>query len=271
MRNRAARTPVQEEGPEVVVRGSRPGEAGTPVQGEGPEAVVRGSRPGEAGMTMLEVMIASAVMVIMMALAWRTISNTSDSRRAFGKYQERNHEIRMALNRVVADFEAAYLSRNEDQNASHPRTMMIAKPGSRVPQIRFSTLGHRVLWADANESEQTVIAYTALASRDRNAASGQVDWIRSERRRPSNRPPEDEPAEYDVLVRDITKVELEFWNWRNLEWQDTWDTTQSDGQRGQLPSRVRITITVKNLEGRDVKVSSQARIMMQEPLNFSPS
>ncbi len=228
-------------------------------------------RNREAGLTMIEVMIASATMVIMMSLAWRTISNTSDSRRLFGKYQERNHEIRMALNRVVMDFEASYLSRNEDQNASHPRTMMIAKPGSRVPEIKFSTLGHRVLWADANESEQTVIAYTALASRDPAATSGQTDWIRSERRRPSNRPPEDEPAEYDVLVRDIQKVEIELWNWRNLEWQDTWDTTQSDGQKGMLPGRVRITITVKNTEGKDVKISSQARIMMQEPLNYSPS
>jgi type II secretory pathway component PulJ len=245
-------------------------EAGTPVQLKGEGKVVRGSRPGEAGMTMLEVMIASAVMVIMMALAWRTISNTSDSRRTFGKYQERNHEIRMALNRVVMDFEAAYLSRNEDQNASHPRTMMVAKPGSRVPEIKFSTLGHRVLWADANESEQTVIAYLALASRDKNAKSGQFDWIRSERRRPSNKPPEDEPAEYDVLVRDVTKVEIELWNWKNLEWQDTWDTTQSDGQKGLLPSRVKITITTKNLEGADIKVSSQARILMQEPLNTIP-
>jgi general secretion pathway protein J len=225
-------------------------------------------RAPQAGLTMMEVMIASATMVIMMALAWRTIANTSDARRSFGKYQERNHELRMALGRAVADFEAAYLSRNEDVNASHPRTMMIAKSGSRVPQIRFSTLGHRVLWADANESEQTVIQYLAVNNRE---SSGQVDWVRSERRRPSNRPPEEEPAEYDVLVRDIHKLELEFWNWRNLDWQDTWDTTQSDGQRGMLPSRVRITITVKNADGRDVKLSSQARIMMQEPLLYSPS
>lgn len=225
-------------------------------------------RRSQAGLTLMEVMIASATMVIMMALAWRTIANTSDSRRTFGKYQERNHELRMALGRAVADFEAAYLSRNEDVNASHPRTMMIAKPGSKIPDIRFSTLGHRVLWADANESEQTVIQYLAIDSKEK---PGTVDWVRSERRRPSNEPPEEEPAEYDVLVRDIANLEIEFWNWKNLEWQDTWDTTQSDGQRGMLPSRVRITLTVKNNEGRDVTLTTQARILMQEPLNYSPS
>jgi type II secretory pathway component PulJ len=224
-------------------------------------------RNPQAGMTLLEIMIASATMVIMMSLAWRTISNTSDSRRTFGKYQERNHELRMALGRVVADFESAYLSKNEDTNASHRRTMMIGKPGSKVPEIRFSTLGHRVLWADANESEQTVITYIAHNSREK---PGQVDWVRSERRRPSNKPPEEEPAEYDVLVRDIQKVELEYWNYKNLEWQDTWDTTQSDGQRDMLPSRVRITLTVKGPEGREFKLQTQARVFMQEPLLFNP-
>lgn len=224
-------------------------------------------RRAQAGLTLIEVMIASATMVLMMGLAWRTISNTSDSRKTFGKYQERNHEIRMALGRVVADFEAAYLSNNEDTNASHRRTLMIAKPGSKVPEVRFSTLGHRVLWADANESEQTVIRYLAVDSKTR---PGTTDWVRAERRRPSNLPPEEEPAEYDVLVRDIHKVELEFWNWKNLDWQDTWDTTQSDGQRNMLPSRVRITVTTKNAEGRDVKTSTQARVWMQEPITFIP-
>jgi prepilin-type N-terminal cleavage/methylation domain-containing protein len=225
-------------------------------------------RRAQAGLTLIEVMIASAVMVMMMTLAWRTIRNTSDTRRSSATYQERNHEIRMAMGRVVADFEGAYLSKNEDENASHPRTLFVGKSGSRVPQISFSTMNHRVLWADANESEQTVITYLEHDSREH---PGEVDWVRAERRRPSNEPPEDEPAEYDVLVRNVEKVELQFWNWKNEEWQDTWDTTQSDGQRGWLPSRVKITLTIKSADGEDIKFTTQARITMQEALLFSPT
>jgi prepilin-type N-terminal cleavage/methylation domain-containing protein len=219
-------------------------------------------RRGQAGLTLIEVMIASAIMVIMMTLAWRTISNTSDSRRTFEKYEERNHEMRMALDRVVRDFEAAYLSRNEDNTQTHPRTMFIAKPRTPVPSIRFSTLGHRVLWADANESEQTVIEY--MSNHDPEHPD-QVNWIRREQ------PPEEEPSEYDVLMHDIVNVKLELWNWKNLEWVETWDTTQSDGQRGFLPSRVRITLTIKNGSGKDIKLVTEARIWMQEQLNFSPT
>jgi type II secretion system protein J len=222
-------------------------------------------RRRQAGLTLIEVMIAIAVLVIMMTMAWRTIANTGESRRRFEKYEQRNHELRMAMSRIVADFEHAYLSRNEDQAATYPRTMMIAKSGSKFPEIRFSTLGHRVLWADANESEQTVISYVSRNDPDN---PGQVNWIRREQRRLSNDPPEDQPAEYDVIVHDIQSAKIEFWNWKNLEWQDSWDTTQSDGQKGMLPSRVRITLTTKDAQDNEYKLTSQARIVMQEPLNF---
>jgi general secretion pathway protein J len=228
---------------------------------------MRARRP-QAGMTLLEVMIAVAILVIMMSLAWKTIANTSESKKVFEKYEERNHELRMALGRIVHDFESAYLSRNEDQNAAHPRTMFIAKSSSKLPDIRFSTLGHRVLWADANESEQTVISYVA---HDDPEHSGVVDWIRREQRRPSNEPPESEPADYDVLVHDIVAAKIELWNWKSAEWQDTWDTTQADGQRGWLPSRVRITLTTKGPDGKDAKLMTEARIWMQETLNFTIS
>jgi type II secretory pathway component PulJ len=211
-------------------------------------------------------MIAIAILVIMMTLAWKTIANTSESKKVFEKYEERNHELRMALGRIVRDFEGAYLSRNEDQNAVNPRTLFVAKSSFKLPELRFSTFGHRVLWADANESDQTVISYQ---SHDDPEHSGVVDWIRREQRRVSNEQPDSEPAEYDVLIHDIIGAKLEFFDWKNTEWKDTWNTTQVDAQRGYLPSRVRITITTKGPDGKDYKVTTQARVWMQEALNFT--
>jgi prepilin-type N-terminal cleavage/methylation domain-containing protein len=221
-------------------------------------------RRAQAGLTLLEVMIASAILVIMMGLAWRTIHNTSDARRTFEKYEERNHELRMAMGRVVADLECTYLSKNEDTTQVHPRTMFMAK-GGRIPDIRFSTLCHRVLWADANESEQTVIQYLAKSDPENTNAT---NWIRREQRRESNLVPEEEASEYDILVHDVQAVKFEYFDWKNLEWTDRWDTTQSDGQKGRLPSRIRITITVKDAGDHDLKLMSEARLLMQEPLNF---
>ncbi len=222
-------------------------------------------RRAQAGLTLLEVMIASAILVIMMGLAWRTIHNTSEARRTFEAYEERNHELRMAMGRVVADLECAYLSKNEDTTQTHPRTMFMAKGAGRVPDIRFSTLCHRVLWADANESEQTVIQYLAKNDSEKSNAT---NWIRREQRRESNLVPEEEPSEYDILIHDIQAVKIEYFDWKTLNWGDRWDTTQADGQKGRLPSRVRITITVRDAADHDYSLMTEARILMQEPLNF---
>ncbi len=220
-------------------------------------------------MTLLEIMVSSAIIVMMMTLAWKTISNTSDARKSFELYEERNHEIRMALDRSVRDFESMYLSTNDDPAAAqtHPRTMLIAKSTAPVTSVRFSTMSHRNLWADAHESDQTVIEY--LYRQDPEDHSKQ-DWIRREQRRLSNQPPEQEPGEYDVMLSDVKNVTIEFFNWKTLEWVQTWDTMQSDGQKGYLPSRVKITVTYQQA-GRDVKIATEARVQMADPLLMNPS
>ena len=63
-------------------------------------------RRAQAGLTLIEVMIASAVLVIMMSLAWRTISNTADSRKRFEQYEQRNHELRMAMGQKFEEINA---------------------------------------------------------------------------------------------------------------------------------------------------------------------
>ena len=66
-------------------------------------------------------MIASAIMVADDdARVAHDLEHVAIRGATFEKYEERNHELRMALGRVVADFEAAYLSKNEDINAEPP-------------------------------------------------------------------------------------------------------------------------------------------------------
>ncbi|MCE9577653.1 MAG: prepilin-type N-terminal cleavage/methylation domain-containing protein [Deltaproteobacteria bacterium] len=225
----------------------------------------RTARRRQAGMTLIEILIAVAILALMMTLAWKTTRNTFDAKTHYEAIEDRNHELRVAMARVVSDIEAAYLSGNEDPNATDRRTLFVGKSGGVVPELRFSSLGHTPLWADANESEQTLISYSALSDRK---DSGKTNWVRRESRRLSNKSWKQEPADTDILVHDVEKVTFDYWNWEKQEWQDHWDSTASDAERNHLPIRVRITVTFRNARDEEVKLTTQARIRLQEPLLF---
>ena len=78
----------------------------------------------------------------------------------------------------------------------------------------------------------------------------------------------------DLLVRGIKKVRFEYWDWKDKQWQETWDSTQADAERGRVPTRVRITLEVEPPPGASpgetggAKYVTQARLMLQEELKF---
>jgi general secretion pathway protein J len=222
------------------------------------------TRRSQAGMTLIEVLIALAMVSFMLIMAWSTTSSVAEAQRFFENVQERNHEIRVAMSRMAKDLSSAYISGNEDKSLDNRRTLLVGKETSPVDELRFSSLGHMSLWANANESEQTLISYHAVRDREE---SGKTNLVRRESRRLSNEPWESEPAEVDLLLRDVERVAFEYFDPRDNEWQDSWDSTGADAENNRLPERVRITVTIKNGD-REVKYTTQARVMMQEELVF---
>jgi general secretion pathway protein J len=158
------------------------------------------------GMTLIEIMIAMAILGLMMVLAWSTLKSASDARTTYTAIEERNHEIRLGLARLVADLESAYLSDNEDKTLDNRRTIFVGKED----EVRFSAFGHMTLWADTNESDQTMIAYFL----DDDREDPRVDSLF--RRSCAGRPTRlGAPArELDVLTR-VEKLEFEYWDWKD--------------------------------------------------------
>ncbi|HVV87021.1 MAG TPA: type II secretion system protein GspJ [Kofleriaceae bacterium] len=225
-------------------------------------AVRPAPRRAQAGLTLVELLIAMAIMALMMMLAWSTITNAGESRTNFEAIEDRNNEVRVAMSRMVHDLESAYLSTNENKELDNRRTLMKGKDD----ELTFSTFAHTALWADANESDQSIVVYSI--DQDRREP-GKRSLFRRELRRPSNEKLEDEPAELDVLLRDVESVKFEYWDWKEKEWKDTWDTTKQDAEKDRLPVRVRITLEYKNPRGDKLKLSTQAHLLLQEQILFA--
>lgn len=226
---------------------------------------MRRGLPAESGLTLIEILVSMTIMISMLVIAWSTFSGGLLLKRRSETVNDRFLEIRVAMGRMVDDMSSAYISANEDQTLQERRTLFIGKAGGDVSELRFTSFAHRVLWADANESEQTLIYYYAENDTE---DSSKTNLLRRESRRISNDQWEQEPAEIEVLLRDIQEVHFEYYDWREKDWRDDWDSTAQDAQRGKLPARVRITVELENAKGDEVKFTSQARIMMQEELRF---
>lgn len=228
------------------------------------------ARDSERGFTLIELIISLAIVAFMMMLAWQTTSAAIFTRKNLAFEQERDQEIRVAMSRMVKDLGSAYLSANEDQSLMERRTLFVGKPEGRINELRFSTMAHEVLWADADESEQTVVTYYAEEDPDER---GKTNLLRKELRRMPD--PLDSasqtPAEVDLLIRDVESVKFEYYDWKDKSWKERWDSTQADAERSRLPTRVRITVEVGIDRGDDhevVKYITQARLSMQEELKF---
>lgn len=224
----------------------------------------------EAGFTLIELIISLGIVAFMMMLAWQTTSAAIFTRKNLAVEQERDHELRVATSRIVRDLGSAYLSANEDQSSMERRTAFIGRSEGTVDELRFSTMAHEVLWADANESEQTVVTYMAESDPDDRS---KTNLVRKELRRMPD-PLEsrgETPAEVDLLIRDVERVKFEYYDFKDKSWKQRWDSTQVDAERGRLPTRVRVTIEVAIHRGDDketVKYITQARLPLQEELKF---
>jgi len=218
----------------------------------------------QGGFTIMEMMIAMAIVAIMMFITWSVTAQVAGDKKFAGKVNDRNHELRVGMARMVSDISMAYLSANEPTDVMEPRTFFIGK-GAGESLLRFSTLSHAVLWANANESEQSLISYFTTADPfDRRM----TNLVRRESRRMTYEGWEQEAAEIDILVHDVEKVEFEYWDWNAKEWQAEWDTKSADVGGGRLPSRVRIKVTVRGRDDKEVVHSTQARIMLEERMQM---
>src|SRR5262249_20239250 len=95
-----------------------------------------------AGFTLVELMVAIAVLAVMMLFAWGSISQTVRAKKVFGAVQDRYREARNALTRIVHDVEMAYLSGNEDRTQVETRTFFVGESSGEVQSVRFSAFAH---------------------------------------------------------------------------------------------------------------------------------
>jgi general secretion pathway protein J len=221
---------------------------------------------GSRGMTMIEVIVAISILAMIAVLIHGVVDSLSRGKKGEGMRAERAHAGREALQHIVRDLSAAYLSSHLPANQALMvgRTAFVGRSSSQADRIDFAAFAHRRTERDTHESDQAEVGYFALNDPD---VPGKVDLLRREQT-----PIDLDPLRggvTNVLAEDIEEFHLRYLDPSTGRWLDTWDTTQISGQPNRLPLAVDIRLVLKGVgDGPRYEYATKVFLPIQQPLAF---
>jgi len=227
------------------------------------------SRPStRAGMTLIEALIAITILAIVTTMIWGGFAQTARNKEAIEADMDRYHVIRAALDRMSRELSMAYVSVHLNPSPSM-QTMVTAFEGrdhGDDDRVDFTSFSHQRLFRDAHESDQNEISYFLTHDPSRRD-------VRVLARREQNRI-DDDPGRggrVEVLVEDVTGLQIEYLDPLSGQWLDSWSSTQGAGQPNRLPSQVKILLTVPDPRGgrRSRTFGTRATIPLTFALNHA--
>lgn len=228
------------------------------------------SRRAQRGVTLLEVMVAMTVLVMTATMIWAAFDQTGRIRTRLAARQETDHLARVAMQRITRDLRGAYLSLhvNQQQTLASIRTAFVAGSTNGSSTLDLTTFTHRRLRRGTHEGDACEVGYRVEPHRSEGATLGEgLDLLRRES--PRLDPDPLRGGAVDVLIPGIRQFELRFWDEAQDRWIESWDTQQATGQAGRLPTRVRITLTLREGERGEERVyRSETALPMTRPLTF---
>jgi general secretion pathway protein J len=224
------------------------------------------TRSISSGFTLIEVMLALAILTFVTAIMWGSFSQTVTNKKAIESAQERTHNVRVALFRMVREIEMAYLSASENTAISERRTFMVGASRGDVDELQFSSFAHQRMRAGVAEGDTSLISYYG----ERDPEDRRVlNLMRRESRRLQAENPSTIAGEAYILCPDVSRLKIQYYDHKLKEWVNEWSTLNASGNQ-YLPTHVRITLTVIDERGQEVSYSTDARIQMTEKVGYRP-
>ncbi len=218
------------------------------------------------GMTLIEVMVAIAVLAMIAVLIHGVVDSLSRGKIAEAMRADRAHQGREAMQRIVRDLSSAYLSTHVPAIPAliTERTAFVGRSSMPFDRIDFTAFAHRRTDRDSHESDQAEVGYFAVKDPD---VPDKMDLVRREQT-----PIDFEPLKggiVDVVAEDIDEFDVRYLDPMTSQWTETWDSMQVTGQPNRLPLAVRIRLVLKGVgEGSPYAYTTKVFLPIQQPLTF---
>lgn len=218
------------------------------------------------GMTMIEVMVAIAILAMVAVLIHGVIDSLSRGKKTEEIRTDRVHQAREAVERIVRDLSAAYLSQHVPMNQAliTERTAFVGRSSMPFDRLDFTAFAHLRTVRDSHESDQAEVGYFAV--RDPKVPE-KMDLVRREQT-----PIDLDPLKggtVNVVAEDVDQFDVHYLDPQTSQWLETWDSMQVTGQPNRLPLEVKITLVLKGvLGGPPYSYTTKVFIPIQQPLSF---
>lgn len=215
------------------------------------------------GFTLLEVMIAVTVLAMIGGLTWKAFDSAWDLKQRVEKAEDRDQTIRAALDRIGREASMTFLSEHYDHKRYRERpTFFKLRDGRGEADLTITSFAHERLHTDAKESDQAIFEYKLDRDED-----GNTSLFR--RVKPIIDEEYERGGERAALADNVLKFSVEAWDPKEREWREEWDSNSPERTGAVLvPPRIRIAITFKDEQGKERTWSTQARIVLGQPLDF---
>ena len=245
-----------------------------------------------SGFTIVEVLLAVAIVASLSALTWSSISQMYKTRDIMEERSARYQAVRVTMERMTTELGSAFLAGPEFgfedipgeeftqdpdveaiSNQEKKQSGLIGKNNS----INFTTFAHQRTFEGERAGNAAEIGY--LIRSDRN---DEGDLVRSLVRR-EDVTLDDELTRggtLQVVLPEISNLEFDFWDAGSVKvgtneeiaqgrWVDSWDTNRREFA-GRLPTRIRIKLSLppQGMMREDEVFTTQVQIQTTEVMDF---
>jgi len=225
------------------------------------------ARARARGMTLLEVLVAVAVLSLVATLIYGAFDGMSRTRTSISAIDDRYHQGRQAIARMSRELQSAFLSLHQPINLANAvrTTAFVGKNQGSSDRVDFTSFSHRRLLRNSHESDQNELSF--FVARNPNDSS-RYDLVRREQKDSDLAPTRG--GVVNVLAEDVESFELKYLEPMTGEWVETWDSTQAAGQLNRLPLQVKIRLVLKGgPAGGSIVFETKVPIAMQQALQFA--
>ncbi len=218
-------------------------------------------KAGQSGFTLLEVMIAMAILAAMALAMFVAAQQTLNSKAGTEDRDDANHSVVQALNRMSEDLDMAIMVKSKDLLGLTFDGEYAFEGGEN--RLDFVSFSHQRFIADAKESDLAEVSYYLVPMPEE---AGRQMLMRRESTKIDKNLQEGGTA--FPMLENVESLSFEYLDPKSGEFKKTWDSKSIDFNN-QLPQAVKITIEAFLAEEEQKTVfATIAPIRMTKPISF---